>query len=660
MLKFFKRHKIISGLVVLGIIGGGYYLYAKTTGNKTETRYVVEAVDKGTIITTISGSGQISSSNQVEIKPKVSGDVIKVAVKEGQEVKANEVLVQLDPKDAQKALRDAQTSLQSSRLALQKMKEPATAYSIMQAENALTNAKDTLEKLKLSQKTEYEKAESDKAKAENDLAKAYEDAFNAVSATFLNLPGIITGLDNMLYSNEISNSESNVGNSQWNTSALLNTTYTDYRDNLQVYQVSAESDYKTARAKYDANFTSYKNASRYSDKAVIESLLAQTLETAKSIAQAAKSENNYFDVWSDYRSKQNWSIFSKVTTYKTNLASYTSQINSNLTTLLTVSSSLQSNKDTISDTVKDLQRMEKNQPLDLTAATNSVKEKEGSLAELKAGADALDIRTQELAVAQKQNAVVDALQQLSDYTIKAPFDGKIAVVGVAKGDSASSGTSVVTLIAPQMVAELSLNEVDAAKVATGQKATLTFDALSDLEVTGKVAQVDTVGTVSQGVVTYTVKIALDTNDEKIKVGMSVNANIITEAKQDIVIVPSAAIKTAGNETYVEVPSETIDSGLISSSSVSGLSLTKAPERKIIQAGITDNTYTEVVSGLTAGDYVITSTIVTTNVKKTTAKSLISFGGQGGMRNSSGSSTNRNNSGSSRGSSAPAGGLTPGM
>ena len=70
-----------------------------------------------------------------------------------------------------------------------------------------------------------------------------------------------------------------------------------------------------------------------------------------------------------------------------------------------------------------------------------------------------------------------------------------------------------------------MNEVDAAKISVGNKTTLTFDATEDLTLTGKVAQIDTIGTVEQGVVSYKVKIAFDTQDERIKPGMTANASI---------------------------------------------------------------------------------------------------------------------------------------
>src|SRR3989339_1875559 len=94
--KIITKHKIISGIVVIVLIGGGYYSAKAFGGATTETRYVLAAVEKGTLITTVSGSGQISAFNQVDVKSKVSGDVLSVSVKNGDEVKEGNVLAQLD------------------------------------------------------------------------------------------------------------------------------------------------------------------------------------------------------------------------------------------------------------------------------------------------------------------------------------------------------------------------------------------------------------------------------------------------------------------------------------------------------------------------------------------------------------------------------------
>ena len=189
----------------------------------------------------------------------------------------------------------------------------------------------------------------------------------------------------------------------------------------------------------------------------------------------------------------------------------------------------------------------------------------------------------------------------------------------------------------------------------GQKATLTFDAVSDLSITGNVVQMDAIGTVSQGVVSYGAKIALDTQDDRIKPGMSASANIILNAKADIVLVPSSAIKTSGSSSYVEVLKGVTSSMPIASDgsvSANAGNLTQAT----IETGISDDTYTEVISGLNVGDLVVTKIVISTASTATSqTKSLMQlFGGGGrtsgsssGIKSSSGT-TNKSSSGSSSG------------
>jgi HlyD family secretion protein len=607
--KIFKR-KILLAVVIVILAGSGYYGYQKLNLKETTTRYTLGKTTKETLITSVSGSGQVSVSNQVDIKSQVSGDVLSVKVKNGQEVKLGDILAQLDAQEAQKSVRDAQANLASAKLTLEKLKKPTDSYSLLQAENSLTSARDSLEKLKLSQQTEYQKAGETKTKAEDDMVKSYEDAFNAIANAFLDLPNIMTKLNDILYSYEISISERGTGGSD-NNSMLINAVSSSDRDDLQIFQKSALNDYQTADSKYDASFEHYKNTSRYSDRADIESLLTEMLETTKAVAQAGKSESNYLDSWVDYRSQQQETIFSKVTEYQTSLAAYIGKINTHLSNLLSIQRTLQDDREAITSAESDLKAMEQNNPLDLAAAEASVKEKELSLADLKAGTDAYDLQSQELAVRQKQNALLDAQEKLADYTIRAPFDGVIASVDIKIGDSASASGAIATLITKQQIAEISLNEVDAANVKTGQKATMTFDAVSDLTMTGEVADIDTIGTVSQGVVSYTVKINFDTQNEQVKPGMSVSASIITDTKLDVLAVPNSAVKTQGETNYVEMFDNTITQNLTAAADSSAsleITSTTAPSKRTVVIGITNDTSTEIVSGLNEGDLVVTRTI----------------------------------------------------
>lgn len=620
--KLFKqifRRKLLVGISLVLIATGGYFGYQGLNKENSTTRYVTAAVKKGTLIVSVSGSGQVSASNQVDIKPKVSGDVAYVGVKNGQEVKAGTLLVQIDSRKAQRAVNDAETSLETAKIELEKLLEPVDEYSLIQAENALAQAKDNLTKLKITQESNYQDALDTIQKAEDNLEKAYEDAFNADADAFLDLPTIITGLQNILYGYDIAESEVSISDFQENKAALINSFLPyDYKeqDELKDLISKAESSYKLSQTKYDENLDNYKNTSRYSDKKIIEALLDETLETTKAVAEAVKDEANMLDYWVNYRSQHNLYIYHKVTDYQSDLKSYTSKTNSHLSSLLSIQNTVEDNKEAKLNAERDLKEMEQNDPLDLAAAQRNVKEKEEALAKLKTGPDKLDIQAKKIAIQQKENALLDAQQNLADHYIRAPFDGIVASINIEKGESASSGKVIATLISKQKMAEITLDEIDAAKVKVGQKANITFDAIEDLNITGEVVEVDTLGQISHGVVSYGVKIALDAQDERIKPGMSLSANITTEAKQNTLLVPNSAVKQQGDTSYVQlVDKKVVTNDTNNTKSLGVVIPPSAIKLQQVQVGLSNDTLTEIIDGLKEGDTVITRTITSNSSSK---------------------------------------------
>lgn len=612
VISYIFKHKALSVVFLLAVFGAGYYEFFMAKSTKGETRYVLGAVQKGTIISSVSGTGQVSASDQVDIKPKVSGDLIKINVASGQEVKEGDVIAQIDDSDAQKAVRDAQVSLETSKLDLAKLVEPADAFTIMQSENDITNARNDLEKLKSTQATGYQDALDAKQKAEDNLAKNYEDAFNTISNIYLDLPTIKTDIWNVLYSYDIIKSDVTAGSNTLNKDALSNSLITfEEREGLNAFSSKAESDYASAETKFEKSYQDYKNSSRSSSRDNIDSLLNGTIDTARAMADTVKSEINMLDYWINARTQDNLKIFNQVDTYETTLKSDTSKTNSSLSNVLSAQSSIVSDKDALQSAIQNITGLDKNNPIDLANAEWNITVKENALATLKAGPDAIDIRTKQIAVQQKQDALNEARQNLSYYKIQAPFSGVIADVGVQKGDAVSSGTVIATLVTKQGMSEISLNEVDIAKIKVGQKVTITFDAIPDFTMTGKVAEVGTIGAVSQGVVSYTVKINFDTQDDRVKPGMSVSASIIIDAKQDILVVPSGAIKSQGGLNYVEV----LDSPLGNQSeatSAAGIVSKNPPRRQTVQIGLADDSNTEIVSGLKEGDVIVVKTMAATS------------------------------------------------
>ncbi len=586
--KFALKQKFLTFVIL--VVSGGlvYWGMSIWSGNQNETRYVLAAVTKDTIVVSVTGSGQVSGSNQIDLKTKVSGDVVSVPVQVGQTVKSGALIAQLDAREAQKAVRDAAANLESAKLSLQKLQQPADNLSLIQAENTLAKAKET------------------KATAEADLLKAYDDGFNTVSNVYLDLPAIMTGLRDILYS-----SSPSLGNSQWNIDYYANA-IAQYDRKVFIYRDDAEQKYTKAREQYDKNFSDYKGVSRSSATSTIEKSITDTYETTKAIAEAVKSANNLIQFYKDKLIERNLSYPAIVTTHLASLNTYTGQTNEHLLDLSTTRNSIQGEKDTIRNSER------------------TIVENTESLVKLRAGAEAVDIESSELTVRQRNNALIDAQEKLADYYIRAPFDGVVGKISVKRSDSAGSGSAVATLLTIQKVAEISLNEVDAAKIKVGQKSTLTFDAIEGLSLTGKVVEVDAIGTVNQGVVTYNVKIAFDTQDDRVKSGMTVNAAVITDVRQNVLAVPSSAVKSQGDSRYVQI----IDNPVAGSSDVQGVTSETPPREQTVQVGLSNDTMIEIMSGLEEGAQVVVRTI-TASTKTTTSQAPSLFGAPGGRTTTGG-------------------------
>lgn len=589
---FLWRHKIISLIILAVIIASSYFSYQKVNNRENGVDYRAEAVKKGMLISSISGIGQVSASSQVELKPKVSGDIVSVNVIAGQVIKRGNLIVQIDARDAARKVNEARSSLENAKLDLEELLAPVDNLTLIQAENSLADTEDSLTKLKTAQINNYQETIEAKQKAEDNLEKAYEDAYNDIADAFLDLPDIITGLYIVLFSDEISDSEVSV-NQNSNNNALINSfSPSDYekRNNLEKYLDSAEDDYRTAKKDYNDNFDGYKDTSRYSEKVVIENFLEQTLETTKKIADAVKSEINMLDLWAEYRTDKDFRIYNTVFNYQSDLDSYTSQTSSHLSSLLSAQRSIEDYKEDILEAQRDLEEMEQNHPLELAQAERNIKEKQEKVNDLKQGATKLEIKGKQLTVQQRQNSLIEAQAGYVDHFIRSPFSGTVAEINVVKGDNVSGSTVVATLISDQKIAAITLNEIDIAQVKTGQKATLEFDAVENLSITGEVVEVDILGAVNQGVVSYDIKIGFDVQDERIKPGMSVSTSVILESKLNVLLAPISAVKTMGKNSYVQI---LVDGQL---------------QRKTVVTGLSNDVMIEIVEGLEDGEEIITQTM----------------------------------------------------
>lgn len=233
-----------------------------------------------------------------------------------------------------------------------------------------------------------------------------------------------------------------------------------------------------------------------------------------------------------------------------------------------------------------------------------------------------DYINQSSVITQAQAALSSAWlsYQQTSATITAPAAGTVDNLTITPGlviTSSNSSNSTTTLNTlgvvkssnNQLQANVNLSEIDVVKVKAGQKVTMTLDAYPDKTFTGKVVVVNTNGQVSSNVTTYPTTIQFDSPDTGIYPNMAVTAQIMTNIKDNVILVPSAAVQTSNGQSTVRV----LKNGQVQSVNV--------------QIGSSNDTQTEIVSGINEGDNVVTS--VSTTSSGSTSSSTSPFSALGG-------------------------------
>lgn len=193
--------------------------------------------------------------------------------------------------------------------------------------------------------------------------------------------------------------------------------------------------------------------------------------------------------------------------------------------------------------------------------------------------------------------------------------------GATTSSSSSSGSAITISDLSNLQVQIAVSEADVPSLKLGQKATVTFDALPSGTTTGTVSLIAPNGTTSSGVVSYDVTVVLDEQAEGLRPDMTATADIMTQVAENVLMVPSTAVKTSGDTKYVEVLG-------------ADGSLTKVT----VTLGVSDDTSAEIKSGLTEGATVV--------VGSTTAST---------SSTTSSSSTGRSSGGFMMGGGPPAGG-----
>ncbi len=324
-----KKYLVIF-LIICGVLG--WFLYSKFK-TQNGTGYILTQVKKGEINISVSGSGFVVPKTEISLKPKASGDIVYIGVKDGQKVKRGDLILKLDTEDAEKNVRDAELALENAKLSLEKLKK------------------------------QYEEA-----KRADSLNKYYEDGMSVISNFYNDYPSIFNGLEDILFGSDfVSSNQTNVEY------------YSDY-DNLKFkdYPDIAERLKNEIKNLYPQAFADFNLAKRGGGeerkKAINEAynlilkiselnkmardlvlnlqnnlILENSIHKYKNIIDShANSLNSYYGTLDSYL-KNVLAIINNINSYNDNLSSYPLDIKNQELNVLQKQNALQDAKDKLND-----------------------------------------------------------------------------------------------------------------------------------------------------------------------------------------------------------------------------------------------------------------------------------------------------------------------
>ena len=185
---------------------------------------------------------------------------------------------------------------------------------------------------------------------------------------------------------------------------------------------------------------------------------------------------------------------------------------------------------------------------------------------------------------------------MNNYTITSPIRGTIIEKAAKVGDALSTGSDLCTIYdLSYLEMTINVDELQVSSLSVGQTVQVTADAVQDRTYEGVVTRVSMKGDTSGGTTTYPVTVRIDETDG-LRPGMNANAEIVVAEAGNALVVPNAAVIRGG---YVLVSKK-------SPSAANAVEDMDAPEGYVyvkVETGVSDDSYTEIKSGLQEDDTV---------------------------------------------------------
>ena len=545
---------LLNGVLGAALIGAGVASYFVVAGTSTPPAAVRTAtVTRGVVLSTTSATGTLQAAKELNVGFTGAGTITSIAAKPGQRVTQGQLLGRIDSTTAEQALQQAQASLSTAQAQYEQTLTGETAQQRKQDALSVTQAKDALANAKATQKQDARQSAASVAQSTSSLrtdqGQEKVDLYQQSK-------------DHATYVNE----------------DAANAAIANDKTQLAADQTKQQSD-----SQHQFDLQAQENSDNNQLSADQTSLTAaQTAHNNPGIAQyTAAVANDRSAVESDQAALTSLSKTQNADSYAISQDNTTlTNDQSALTGLQNDAKAIQADEAKIASDRSALSTAKMNASAGAARDAQTVSSDELSVKSARVGIAVKQAPPTAAALAAANASVVNARVNLttaekavSDTELRAPIAGTVAsvngTVGTAESgggnsavssSSSASGTSgsgsstgLVTLTGingMQLVAGFA--ETDTAKLRVGQPATVTVDALPTTELAAHIIAIAGTATSTSGVVTYNVTFALDRSEAGLKSGMTGNVDVVVAEADNVLHVPTAAVRGSGANATVTV------------------------------------------------------------------------------------------------------------
>ncbi len=625
------RLGVLNTLLAAGVAGAGVaaYLTVGTSSPTTSSVTRTATAARGVVLSTISATGELQPAAQIAVDFTSGGRLVAVDVEEGQHVRKGQILGRIDATSARQAVRQAETSLANAQAQYETTVTGETpqqraqdALSVKQAKMSVTQARRSVTTAEASLAATKQSIALDEQTSAASVAQAKRQL--GIDQGQLKVDLAQRATDRVPYAT----ADAAQAAVDADTTQLAADQAKQHADQLTQYD--AQNQQSNDQASLSAAQSAHSNpeiakftAAVNEDRLTLQSLQAQLNADSYAISQDQSKLSDDQGHLSALQSDEKTIRADEQKILQDRLSIESAQRNAKAT----------AQKDAQSLTSAQQQIVSARQQI--ASAQLSVQSTIASNALKQAPPTAAQLASAKASIVQAQIALENARTGLAETTLRAPIAGVVGTVSgtvdtqtsgggnsIVSSSSSSSGTGggsssgssgFVTLTKMSGMQVLaSFSETDASKLRVGQAATVTVDALPGKQLAAHVLAIASTATTSSNVVTYDVTFALDRTASQLKPGMTANVDVVVNEQDDVVHVPTAAVRGSGRNSTVTV--------LRNGQDVS------VP----VVVGLQGDSSTAILSGLKTGDTVVlpTVSVSSSGTTGTTGNTTIG-GGRGG-------------------------------